>query len=97
MLDKAVSALTEKMAGVDLDETIRFDITGEGSVMVDGASTPPSVSAGEGDADVVVSADADTFQDLLAGELDPMSAYMTGKLKIAGDMGLAMKLAKILA
>ena len=97
MLEKAVSALTEKMTDVDLDETVRFDIDGEGSVLVDGSSTPPSVSAGEGDADIVVTADADTFQGLLAGDLDPMSAYMSGKLKITGDMALAMKLAKILA
>lgn len=97
VIAKAVSALTAKMADADLDSTVRFDIADEGSVMVDGTATPPSVAAGDGDADVVVAADAETFQSLLEGDIDPMAAYMTGKLKIQGDMGLAMKLAKVLA
>ncbi len=97
VLDKAVSALSAKMADSDLDSKVRFDIADEGSVLVDGAATPPTVAKGDGDADIVVAADADTFQSLLEGNLDPMAAYMTGKLKIEGDMSLAMKLAKVLA
>ena len=59
--------------------------------------TPPAVSAGDGEADVTISADADTFAEMLSGDLDPTGAYMSGRLRIDGDMGLAMKLATHLA
>ena len=49
------------------------------------------------DADVTLSADADTFQAIISGELNPTSAFMTGKLSVDGDMGMAMKLASVLA
>ncbi|MGJ8557847.1 MAG: SCP2 sterol-binding domain-containing protein, partial [Sulfitobacter geojensis] len=39
---------------------------------------------------------ADTFKEILAGETNPTSAFMTGKLKVDGDMGMAMKLASVL-
>ena len=93
ILQKAVESLTEKLTGADLGSTVRFDIEEEGSVMVDGDNIAP----GDGEADVVISAALDTFQGLMDGDLDPTSAYMGGKLKIDGDMGLAMKLAQLLS
>ena len=42
-------------------------------------------------------ADADTFQGMLSGDVNPTSAFMTGGLKIDGDMGTAMKLGAILS
>ena len=49
------------------------------------------------DADVTMSADADTFQAILSGETNPTSAFMTGKLTVDGDMGMAMQLTSALA
>jgi putative sterol carrier protein len=40
--------------------------------------------------------DFSDFSDMIAGKLDGMTAFMTGKLKIEGDMGVAMKLQSIL-
>ena len=48
-----------------------------------------------GNADAVISASEETFQKIVAGEQNPTTAYMTGKLKIKGDMGAAMKLQKL--
>lgn len=53
-------------------------------------------SADAGEADCIITASAETFQGLLAGDLSPTAAFMTGKLKVEGDMGLAMKLGSVL-
>lgn len=96
-IEAAIQALTAKLGGADLGGVAKFEIEGVGAVIVDGASMPPSIAAGDGDADVTISAASDVFQDMLAGGLDPTSAYMSGKLRIDGDMGFAMKLAQMLA
>jgi len=72
-----------------------FDIDGSGQWLVtiqDGAVT---VREGEGDADCTISASEENFQKIIAGEQNPTAAYMTGRLKIKGDMGAAMKLQKL--
>lgn len=89
----AVSRLNEKLAGSDFDGTAKFDIEGEGSIMVDGAGA----RAGDDAADVTMSADADTFVSMLAGDIDPTAAFMSGKLSVEGDMAMAMQLAAALA
>lgn len=93
VINEAVKVLTEKMAGVDIGGSVKFDIEGEGSIIVD----DEGVRAADDDADVTLSADPDTFQGMMEGETNPTSAFMTGKLKIDGDMGMAMKLASALA
>ena len=91
-IEAAVAALSEKIAD-GFDGSAKFVVQGEGSVMID----TDGVRAGDGDADVTLSADAETFSALLEGELDPTSAYMSGRLAIDGDMGMAMRLGAILA
>ena len=56
------------------------------------ADIPPTTINGDDDADVTMSADTDTFRAILDGDLNPTSAFMTGRLKIDGDMGAAMRL-----
>ena len=54
------------------------------------------VRAGDEEADVTLTADADVFQAILEGDMNPTSAFMTGKLSVDGSMGMAMKLASAL-
>jgi putative sterol carrier protein len=49
------------------------------------------------DADCTLTANAETFESLLAGDLDPTGAFMSGRLTVDGDMGLAMRLGSLLA
>ncbi len=93
VVKEAVSAMNAKLDGGGIDGTARFNIEGEGSMIVDGDG------AREGDdaADVTLNADADTFREIFDGSLDPTSAFMSGRLSIDGDMGMAMKLASTLA
>jgi putative sterol carrier protein len=72
-----------------------FDIEGVGEWKVDVDDGKVTVTEGGGDADAVISASKETFEKIVAGEQNPTSAYMTGKLKIKGDMGAAMKLQKL--
>jgi putative sterol carrier protein len=72
-----------------------FDIEGAGTWKVDVDDGMVTVTEGGGDADVTISASEETFQKIVAGEQNPTSAYMTGKLKVKGDMGAAMKLQKL--
>jgi putative sterol carrier protein len=58
----------------------------------DGAVT----TGGGGEADVTISATLDTFRAIFDGELSPTAAYMTGRMRIDGDMAAAMKLSQVL-
>ncbi len=79
-----------KMAGQTV--SYRFDIEGEGNWhvgVVDGAVT---VTESTDSADCVIRMKDDVFAKLRAGKQNPMTAFMTGKIKVEGDMSLAMKL-----
>jgi putative sterol carrier protein len=89
----ASSADAEKTAG--MTNSYLFDIEGAGQWVVNVDDGTVSVSEGEGDADATIQTSSETFEKVVAGELNPTSAYMTGKLKIKGDMGAAMKLQKL--
>jgi putative sterol carrier protein len=83
-----------KIAGVD--NTYRFDIDGAGSWTVDVQDGKVDVEQdGDAEPDVTIATSEETFQKLVSGEQNPTTAYMTGKLKIKGDMGAAMKLQKL--
>ena len=83
----------ERIAG--MTNTYVFDIEGAGVWTVAVADGAVTVTEGAGDADCTFSASEESFEKIVAGEQNPTTAYMTGKLKIKGDMGAAMKLQKI--
>jgi len=76
-----------------------FNITGDGGGVwsIDLTSDPKKVTAGStGNAKCTVTVSSNDFSDIIDGKLNPQMAFMTGKLKVAGDMGLALKLGGIL-
>jgi putative sterol carrier protein len=82
-----------KLAG--MTNSYVFDIEGEGLWRVAVADGKLAVTEGGGDADTTISTSSETFEKIVSGEQNPTTAYMTGKLKIKGDMSAAMKLQKI--
>ena len=92
-LDEAVKALNERLGGAGFDGSAKFDIEGEGAIVIDGSGAHIS----DDDADVTLSASVDTFRAILEGEQNATAAFMMGKLRVEGDMGMAMKLAGVLA
>ena len=84
---------TSKTAG--MTNSYVFDIEGAGQWKVEVGDGKVTVTEGTGDADATITASEETFQKIVAGEQNATTAYMTGKLKIKGDMGAAMKLQKL--
>jgi len=72
-----------------------FDIEGAGKWTVSVVDGKVSVTEGGENADAVITTSEETFEKIVSGEQNPTSAYMTGKLKVKGDMGAAMKLQKL--
>ncbi|WP_417722288.1 SCP2 sterol-binding domain-containing protein [Salipiger sp.] len=92
-IDAAVTALNEKLDGKGFDGVAKFRIEDEGAIIVDEGGA----RAGDDAADVTLSADLDTFRAMIDGDLNPTSAFMSGRLSVDGDMGAAMRLAAVLA
>jgi len=92
-LEKATAEINDKLSGMDLGGTVKFTIPEEGSIFVDEGGA----RVGDDDADVTMTADGDTFRGIFEGDVNPTGAFMSGKLTIDGDMGLAMKLAGALS
>jgi len=91
VIEKAVETLNAKV-GSGYDGTAKFVIEGEGTIMLDSAGA----REGDDEADVTMTATAETFQGMLDGDVNPTMAFMSGKLKIDGSMSEAMKLASAL-
>lgn len=92
VVSAAVKLLAAKMPN-GFDGLAKFVIAGEGAIMIDA----DGVRAGDDAADVTMTASAEVFQAILNGEMNPTTAFMTGKLSVDGAMGLAMKLGAALA
>ncbi len=72
------------------DKSVKFDFGDVGKLFIDGNSK--TASNEDADADATIAVGFDDFLQLAQGQLDPTMAFMSGKLKVSGDMGVAMKL-----
>ncbi|MEM6535421.1 MAG: SCP2 sterol-binding domain-containing protein [Pseudomonadota bacterium] len=87
LTSKAAAALS---SGTDFSKTVKFDFGDVGKLFIDGANGVANNEDGEADATINVS--WDDFTALAEGKLDPTMAFMQGKLKVLGDMSVAMQL-----
>ncbi|MEX1035326.1 MAG: SCP2 sterol-binding domain-containing protein [Sneathiella sp.] len=78
-----------------LNATLKFDFSDDGVVFLDAETVPNVISNEDKEADCTITITKDNFESLANGDLDPTTAFMMGKLKIAGNMGIAMKLQSI--
>ena len=74
----------------------RFDFGKDGSLLLDASRSPASLVRGDGDVDCTIRMTIDNFDKMISGQLNPTLAFATGRLKVSGSMGLALKLAAIL-
>jgi len=95
-LDSILTGLTEQAAKAPaLGNSLKFDF-GEGQIHIDGTGDTNIVTAGDKDADCTIKISMDDFIALTKGDLNPMGAFMSGKIKVDGNMGVAMKLQGLL-
>jgi len=93
---EGLSSQVDESKTAGMTNTYRFDVEGAGTWTVDGQDGRVDVTQdGDAEPDVTITTSEENFQKLVNGELNPTTAYMTGKLKIKGDMGAAMKLQKL--
>jgi len=96
-LDEITEGMRKRVsADSGLDATVKFDFGSDGVVYLDGKSSPNTVTNEDKDADCTIGVTMANFEKLVAGELDPTTAFMLGKLKVSGSMGVAMKLSSVL-
>ena len=78
-----------------LNAVLKFDCGSDGQVVIDGVATPNTVSNDDREADCTVAITLENLNNLLAGKLDPVTGFMSGKFQVSGDMGVAMKLQRV--
>jgi len=96
-LQSATDQLREKVGDDSgLGAVLKFDCGADGVVVVDASRVPNAVSNDATlPADCTVMLALDTLGDLLSGELEPVTGFMTGRFKVSGDMSIAMKLQRV--
>ncbi len=92
-----LAIVKEKAEGKDLSVlggSVKF-VVDDNVVMIDGNSG--EISSKDNEATCTISTDADTMQSIMDGSSSPQAAFMTGKLKVAGDMSIALKVQSIIS
>jgi putative sterol carrier protein len=83
-------------AGVTVPgKKVKFDFGDQGKIYLDG--TANKVSTEDAAADTTIKVKLDDFVAMAQGQLDPTAAFMQGKLRVEGDMGVAMQLQSVMA
>lgn len=84
--------LKDRVASAGFERSVKFDTGSDGVIVIDGSS----ISTSDAPADCTIKLSLDDLESLIAGDLNPTTAFMTGKLKIEGDMSVAMALSQLL-
>lgn len=96
-LQTIIDGLKDKIGDdCGLGAVVKFDFGDQGSVILDATQIPNVVSTDGADPDCTMVISIEDFMAMAEGSLDGVSAFMTGRLKVKGEMGLAMKLGAIL-
>ncbi|MEZ5945558.1 MAG: SCP2 sterol-binding domain-containing protein [Hyphomonas sp.] len=94
-----LAELTSKAAaavagGSDFKKKVKFDFGDIGKLLIDGVNG--TATNDDAAADATISVNWDDFKKISEGALDPTMAFMQGKLKVAGDMSVAMQLQNLM-
>jgi alkylation response protein AidB-like acyl-CoA dehydrogenase/putative sterol carrier protein len=96
VVEEVMQAIRQRAAQGSLGTSLKFDF-GSKKLFIDGSSGTNVVSEEDREAACTILINPEDMQALLRGELNPMSAFMSGKIKVQGDMSVAMKLQSLLS
>ena len=96
-LEACTEAIRTKVgADSGLAATLKFDCGADGVIYIDGKSTPNTVSNSNAEADCTIGITLENLNAMLTGDLEPATGFMMGKLKVSGDMSVAMRLQRVI-
>lgn len=97
-LETITTKLSERITGNGAipGKVVIFDFGSDGLITIDGSAEPATVSNTDGKADCRVKVSIADFEDIATGKQNPQMAFMMGKLKVEGDMSIALQLGKLL-
>lgn len=96
-LETVISAISERAKLAEpIGATLKMNLGGE-IIYMDGTGDENVISQEDKDADCTVSMTSEDFQAMMSGDLNPMMAFMGGKIKIDGDMGVAMNIQSLMS
>jgi len=84
--------IKSRVASSGFDRSVKFDTGSDGVIVIDGAT----VSNTDAPTDCTIKLSLDDLDSLIAGDLNPTMAFMTGKIKVEGDMTVAMALSQLI-
>lgn len=97
-LQNVVDEMRERVGdNCGLGAVIKFDFGEQGSLILDAKQIPNKIDFDGAEPDCTMIISLDNFKAMAEGSLDGVSAFMTGRLKVKGDMSIAMKLGALLA
>jgi len=95
MTKTELAAKMQDAGAVLAGKTVKLDFGDNGTIMLDGNAN--TVTEDDGAADTTIKVSWEDWQAMTDGQLDGMTAFMTGKLKVEGDMSNAMQLQGVLS
>jgi putative sterol carrier protein len=91
-IEDIAAKLKPRVESGSFDGSVKLDTGGDGVIVINGNT----ISTADGPADCTIRMSLPDLEDMIAGELSPTTAYMTGKIKIEGDMAVAMQLQQLM-
>lgn len=91
-IQQVVDRIRPKLESAGFERSVKFDAGADGVIVIDGAT----ISTTDAPTDCTIKLSLSDLEDMISGELSPTTAFMTGKIKIEGDMSVAMALSQFI-
>ena len=91
-VQEIADSMKARVEGSGFDRSVKFDTGADGVIVIDGTT----ISTTDAPADCTIKLALEDLESLISGDLSPTTAFMTGKIKVEGDMSVAMALSQLL-